>query len=125
VVAGGAGGFGSTYTGNGGGSAVFKYQDIFTSNSACSGNGGRGGGSGGGRDIGTGNPGAGGAACSYIGLRFGKGGDQCGGTPFLPGQAYGAGGGGGNANVISGTITTTTAGGAGSNGIVRVIEYFS
>lgn len=125
VVAGGAGGTGTTYAGNGGGSAVFKYQDIFTSNSACTGNGPRGGGSGGGVDIGSGNPGAGGAACCYIGLRLGKGGDQCGGVPFLPGSAYGAGGGGGNACIISGTVTKATDGGAGASGIVRVIEYYS
>ena len=79
---------------------------------------------GGGRDVGTGAPGAGGTSCYYIGLRFGKGGDQCGGTPTLPGCVYGASGGGGNANIISGGATPS-AGGAGANAIVRIIEYYS
>lgn len=125
VVAGGAGGFGSTYLGNTGGRAVYKYQDIRTSDSACSGNGPRGAGSGAGYDLSGGLPGAGGSQCFQEGLRFGKGGDQIDGSSFLPGCVYGAGGGGGCAVVISGTVTKAFDGGAGANGMVRIIEYYS
>jgi len=125
VVSGGPGGTGSTYTGNGGGRGVYQYNAILTSDSACAGNGGRGGGSGAGYSIAEGIGGAGGAECSYVGLRFGKGGDMLLDNTRPPdGAVYGAGGGGGRASIISGAACPSD-GGAGSNGIIRIIEYYN
>lgn len=125
LVSPGAGGAGTTYNGNVGGTGCINPGAGGSSFAASTSTlGGAGGGSGCAAIPST-TTGAGGPESCYLGLRLGKGGDTCFNNQTPPNASpYGAAGGGGNAGTWTGA-SCPLEGGAGASGIVRVVEYYS
>jgi hypothetical protein len=130
VTNGGAGGSGTTFVGSTGGCGRQFYNcPSVAPTDSSGGNGGNGGGAGGGCTFGGGGYSQGASnsqATRYIcGLRLGCGQSGIDFTPPGPlaAQVYGSGGGGGK-SAYCGGASLPESGCAGSQGIVRVVEYY-